>query len=159
MALIAQWPSNVWIGQDGFSQSETNCSFSMLKQLANRKGWFAISKCHRASEEAIQWNDKIKFWRVGKMLALQYIASTIGAGHHENSCGRVEANVPDGFLNLRAGPGTKFKVNTKLLPGDELEITDVTNDDWKRVYVQRLMNKNDGGYGWVRGKFIKKTEC
>ena len=68
---------------------------------------------------------------------------------------------PDGiFLNLRAGPGTEFKVKAKLLPGDDLKIDAVrTNDDWKHVNVPRLSSEYSVYGGWLHGKCISEYPC
>lgn len=49
----------------------------------------------------------------------------------EDYCVTVR-NTPDGFLALREGPGTHYKVKARLRPG-ELLVGDSLGDDWTHI--------------------------
>jgi len=67
----------------------------------------------------------------------------------ETFCVSVK-ETPTGFLNLREGPGMKFKVKAKLNIGDYLE-ADAQNKEWTRV-----TDKTGGVSGWVYSRYIDK---
>src|SRR5262245_33256128 len=76
---------------------------------------------------------------------------------------------PDGFLALREGPGTRFRVKAKLKPGELLvadtrscmdDICDEKNQ-WTFInYVPRLDDKKEEHFtqGWVATKFTKPAD-
>jgi len=62
--------------------------------------------------------------------------------------------MPDGFLNLRAGPGMRYDVRAKLVTGDELRVND-QDDEWLHVVVPRLPGIN----GWVHTSYVNYVKC
>lgn len=72
--------------------------------------------------------------------------------YNDRRCAVVKGNMPDGFLNLRAGPGTRYPVRAKLITGDGIEVRKETrNGYWARVTVPYLHDID----GWVSTEFIK----
>lgn len=86
----------------------------------------------------------------------------------------VVTKTPDGFLNLREGPGVQFRVRGKLRPGDILQVdtascfksyagpgpnarfTCAERGDWTHVVEAgraHLFN------GWISTKWIKQVSC
>ena len=57
------------------------------------------------------------------------------------------AGMPDGYLNLRAGPGTQHNILTRLYPDDEVSYVE-ERGNWLRV---RLRN---GEVGWASERFL-----
>ena len=53
----------------------------------------------------------------------------------------------DGFLNLRAGPGTGYDIIHRLYPGDRVEILEA-HGKWRRI--TSVSNSN----GWVHGRYL-----
>lgn len=80
---------------------------------------------------------------------------------------------PDGFLSLRAGPGTRFGEKARLRPGEDLWVTDTnclrqgarTICDTKRRWfhvssVRRLDRGRDATTeGWAYARHLKPIEC
>ena len=85
------------------------------------------------------------------------LASVVGARATTDICA-VVLNTPDGFLALREGPGTQFRVKDKLRPSQTVGTTgedcfwhshgNVTCKKWIKVFV-------DDQSGWVRSKYIQ----
>jgi hypothetical protein len=94
-----------------------------------------------------------------KKLLLTGIAALFlatGAAHAtEDFCAVVLKN-RDGWLALRKGPGTRFKMITKLLEGDFL-LADTGGGDTKWTRVDGA----DPPYsrGFVRSKYIQEFTC
>ena len=55
--------------------------------------------------------------------------------------------MPDGYLNLRAGPGTNHKILTRLFPDDDVTYVE-ERGNWLKV---RLRN---GEVGWASETFL-----
>ena len=99
----------------------------------------------------------------GGALAFPALATEIGCA--------VVLKTPDGFLNIREGPGTQFKVVGKLNRGDFLYVgseqcwEDRCTDDqrsWTHLVdvlspeKPRLEKSNPG---WILSRFIQWTYC
>ena len=54
----------------------------------------------------------------------------------------------DGYLNLRTGPGTGFKIVRRMYNGESVEILE-RKGSWVRVYHQ------SGAQGWCSAKFLR----
>ncbi|HMN13230.1 MAG TPA: SH3 domain-containing protein [Bellilinea sp.] len=95
-------------------------------------------------------------------------------------CAVVNANVPDGYLNLRSGPGTNYPVLTRLRPEDLLELSTAqcgraigggrletacapVRSHWAIVeYVtvfERGKERSWTTEGWVSTKYITQIPC
>ncbi|TGD93415.1 hypothetical protein [Methylobacterium nonmethylotrophicum] len=89
-----------------------------------------------------------------------------------DSCAEVR-RTPDGFLNLRIGPGAGFEAVLKLFPGDQLWVDtatcetrrgiaacDPTGTWWHVVSVRRL-DAGTKSYtrGWAHRRFLAPTPC
>ena len=65
-------------------------------------------------------------------------------------------NAPDGYANLRTGPGTEYEVICKVPQGDDLEVyrKEATSKDGKKwLKVTYLMEEDTAeyGYAWLNG--------
>jgi SH3-like domain-containing protein len=84
-------------------------------------------------------------------LALAVILGASAAGATTDFC-IVVTKTPDGFLALREGPGTQFKMMAKLKPGYPLD-ADAGDAKWTRVWIA------DGRYAWVYTKYTRQIDC
>ena len=89
-----------------------------------------------------------------------------------DGCAKVLAT-PDGFLALRAGPGLRFAQSGRLIPGDELWVTDMTcqrigrstvcdeTGRWMHVSNVRRLDaaKSATTEGWVSRRYLTMHEC
>jgi hypothetical protein len=74
----------------------------------------------------------------------------------------VVLNTPDGFLALREGPGTQFRIKDKLRPSQTVVIHsedciwhrhgNVTCSKWVKVFH---VGDQIGWAGWVRSKYLQ----
>ena len=80
---------------------------------------------------------------------------TIRACYPRLLCKR--ANAPDGYLVLREGGGTQYRMKARLRPG-ELLVADSLGDDWTHiVQVPRLDGREGKRFtqGYLTTKFTK----
>jgi hypothetical protein len=131
---------NLLIKQDGYADEKVSCEFLNVKRLPEKNGYTIHANC--ANNEVHTTGN---FWIVNNLLHLR----TFSRGH----CAVVFDNMPDGFLNLRVGPGSQYAVKAKLITGDKLfKVGEESRDgNWIRVSVPRL-NDIDG---WVNDGFIQ----
>jgi hypothetical protein len=54
-------------------------------------------------------------------------------------------------LNVRVGPGTEYDVRTTVGAGEQLVITDRTEDGWRQVVWKKRA-------GWVKASYLTKTK-
>jgi uncharacterized protein YraI len=80
---------------------------------------------------------------------------------------------PDGFLNLRAGPGATYPIVGKMVPGDQISVDTGScrnklcdeTQKWQFVeWVERLDGppekaKRRFTQGWTMARFIKQVKC
>ena len=95
------------------------------------------------------------------LLGLAILMASITATRATTESCAVVLNTPDGFLALREGPGTQFRIKDKLSPGQTVGITtedciwhrrgNVTCSKWIKVRV----DYTSGWLGWVRSKYIQ----
>jgi len=86
-------------------------------------------------------------------LAMAILIPAASVAHACACCGTyVVVNVADwDTLNVRAGPGTHFRVETELIPGTcGIELTGRRQGDWIEI-------QSGGIIGWVHGHYIKWT--
>jgi uncharacterized protein YgiM (DUF1202 family) len=65
----------------------------------------------------------------------------------------LAGDMSDGFLNLRAGPGTRYAVKARLVTGDVIWVGAPTNG-WTRVSVPRFRSDGKDFTGWVWNKHV-----
>ena len=97
--------------------------------------------------------------------ALAIVLASITAARATTDSCAVVLNTPDGFLALREGPGTQFRIKDKLSPSQTVGITtedciwhrrgNVTCNKWVRVKVFDDQTPTSGWAGWVRSKYIQ----
>jgi hypothetical protein len=90
------------------------------------------------------------------LLGLATVLASITAARATTASCALVLNTPDGFLALREGPGTQFRIKDKLSPGQTVDITtedcrwhandNVTCSKWIELFRLR---------GWVRSKYIQ----
>jgi Bacterial SH3 domain len=99
------------------------------------------------------------------LLGLAIVLASITAARATTESCAVVLNTPDGFLALREGPGTQFRIKDKLSPSQTVGITtedciwhrrgNVTCNKWVRVKVFDDQTPTSGWAGWVRSKYIQ----
>jgi hypothetical protein len=141
------------ISRDGYSRhggTSAACEFLEVKRIPN--GIEAHSECSY-EEQVAYFFEKVTFQVFGNQLRERVIASSGHIEMGETFCVSVKAT-PDGFLNLREGPGMKFRVKAKLNIGDHLE-ANAPYKEWTRVF-----DKTNGVSGWVYSRYIEKlSDC
>src|SRR5262249_32995335 len=137
------------IERDGFKYEEGGCEFIEIKRVPN--GIEAIAECWG---EGIFTREKQMLQIIGKKLRQE--TKTLEPVEAEQSpfCVRVEPT-PDGFLNLREGPGMIYKPKAKLTIDSKLKIdANAKSGEWLHVY------EDDGrSIGWVYNKYTRKIDC
>jgi hypothetical protein len=73
----------------------------------------------------------------------------------------VVLKTPDGFLALRKGPGTQFKMITKLQQGDFLVFSaeDDGKSKWVEAEARNCMGCETFARGWVYRKYAQSFVC
>lgn len=62
----------------------------------------------------------------------------------------IVADPKDGWLNLRAGPGTRYQVLLRMWNGDRVDVHD-TQGKWAKVY-----HHNSGTLGWAYLPYMRR---
>jgi hypothetical protein len=142
------------IEQSSFSGVEETCTFLEIKRVRN--GIEAYSEC---SNDGVLPYDyryvKATFQIFGSRLKYQELA-THSAKKHEASCVSVKPT-PDGYLNLREGPGMGFKIKAKLTIGEHLVI-DAKTDEWTHTTNVAERRSSAGMVsGWVYSKYVEEA--
>jgi len=138
------------ITKNGSGGVEESCTFINLKRIPN--GVEALELCNLDGEMRVE---KSIYQIIHGRLQIKIIFSTKEAkplGDGVSGCASV-SSPPDGFLNLRMGPGLAFKVKAKLNVGDLIRV-DARNDEWTHVTAvveDNSWNKTDG---WVYTKYV-----
>jgi hypothetical protein len=93
------------------------------------------------------------------------VPASITAARATTDACAVVLNTPDGFLALREGPGTQFRMKDKLRPSQTVVITgedcfwhrhgNVTCNKWVKVFVGDKTPTS----GWVRSKYIQPVNA
>jgi len=135
--------------RSGSGGVDTSCTFTEIKKIPN--GIEAIEFC-TLGDNGVVWVEKSTYQIIGRRLRIKQIFTSEKA-KNETGCVTV-GPTPDGFLNLRVGPGMMFTVKAKLNMGDLLRI-DAKNDEWTHVtgVVEDSWVKTDG---WVYTKYVKE---
>ena len=113
------------ISKEGYGGEEHSCTFLEIKRKPG--GIEAFSKCS-VVDSAPLYYERMKFQIVKGRLKIEVIkqyefkVKQIDTGDtHDHECVEVQPT-PDGFLNLRQGPGMDFKVIAKLLPYQRISV-------------------------------------
>jgi hypothetical protein len=106
------------------------------------------------------------------ILALLFIAAVPQIANAIADGCAVVLKTPDGFLNLRQGPATNFRIIAKLYQGDVLhtasceiaggEVICDGTDKWTHVTsVPRLDGDSTKSrtFGWVSNKYVQWFHC
>ena len=59
--------------------------------------------------------------------------------------------IPDGYLNLRTGPGTKYKILRRIYPGDRVQMVDAKGS-WRYIEL------DNGIRGWSHGLYMEDED-
>jgi hypothetical protein len=115
---------NLLVTQEGYSKTDDHCEFADVKRLSSKDG-YAV-KCESDS----------------KRVELRIIDGEL---HYRDpdmvGCSSVGERMPDGFLNLRTGPGTRYAVKARLVTGDILRIP-------------RFRANGENFTGWVSSRYV-----
>lgn len=65
-------------------------------------------------------------------------------------------DTPNGFLNVRSGPGTNFSIIQKINPGDSYDLLEEKGDWYKIILDSSKYGLPDGKAGWIFSQFTKK---
>src|SRR5262249_55037083 len=96
---------NLLIRQDSYATDENSCRFSDVRRLPN--GYTVRVNCAEERTER-----RMRFRIVGGLL---YLLTLDNLTTGRTCTTVVHDNMPDGFLNLRAGPGTQHVVKARLV--------------------------------------------
>jgi len=138
--------SNLLVTQEDISGDRDHyCEFADVKRLPSKDGY--TIKCSIGSEENSNSGKKV--------VELRIISGALHYREPDMGCSRVGENMSDGFLNLRAGPGTQYAVKARLVTGDILRVDEpATTNGWTRVSVPRFKANGKDFTGWVSGKHV-----
>jgi hypothetical protein len=139
------------IHQDGYWGHEYSCDFVEVTKVGD--SYETLAECSGEGE--------YRFLHSTFQLSRKTLRQTITFAskripEQEQSCHLV-GDTPDGFLNLRTGPGMRYKSKIKLVPSDVVKI-DAANGEWSHVSVPRLRANYKSVSGWVYSKYIEKEE-
>jgi hypothetical protein len=131
----------------------------------------SIEQIETGLMEATSKISKVPFAMLLSSLFLAACAATIATSVHatEDFCA-VVLKIPDGFLALREGPGTRFDVKARLKQGDVLladtrscviDHPDICDEkrEWTYVYSVRHEGDEVKAQGWVARRFIQEFVC
>jgi hypothetical protein len=156
--LLKRGTCDTTIDRTGYGGVEDSCTFLEIKKIPN--GIEAFSKCSADSLDKPLYYEKVTFQIIDKFLKIETLkeytfkVTQIDTGDtHDNMCVEVQPT-PDGYLNLRQGPGMNFKVKAKLLSGQRI-LVDVQTAEW--THVRRICDEKEDLEGWVYTKYIKDT--
>jgi hypothetical protein len=157
--LLKRGSCDFTIEQSGYSGVDDSCTFFEIKRIHN--GIEAFSECYNEGTVDNHFRyEKVTFRLIGgKRLKIDTIAArkikTVETGDADRTvCLRVEPT-PDGYLNLRQGPGMNFKVKAKLLPGQRI-LVDYQTDEW--IHMRRVCDSSEQLSGWVFRKYVEKQD-
>jgi len=147
------------INREGFDGVDTSCIFLEIKKIRN--GVEAFSECTTdvGGNSILYSYEKVTFQITGKRLQARFITmhkaetKRVDTGDtHKTMCVEIKPT-PDGFLNLRQGPGMKFKVTAKLLSGQRVMV-DYQTDEW--IHVRSGCSIPVDPNGWVYRKYVSE---
>jgi hypothetical protein len=87
------------------------------------------------------------------------LASVTAAGATVDMDCAVVLKTPDGFLALRAGPGTRFEMKKKLKQGDFLVLSSDDDGKWVEVEAKPCMTCRARTKGWVYRQYTQSFVC
>jgi hypothetical protein len=144
------------ITKSGYNGVEDSCAFVEIKRIPN--GIEALSDC--ISEDVHLWGfhyENVRFQIIGKRLKIETLktysfkTTQIDTGDtHRSMCVEVQPT-PNGYLNVRQGPGMNFKPIAKLVPGQRI-LVDFQTDEW--THMRSICNEKGDLDGWVYTKYV-----
>src|SRR6516225_7587566 len=66
-----------------------------------------------------------------------------------------QSRAPNGYLNVRQGPGMNFKPIAKLVSGQRI-LVDMQTDEW--THLMRICDEKEDLDGWVYSKYVKDID-
>src|SRR5262245_11645710 len=124
------------ITKDGYGGVEDSCTFLEIKRIRN--GIEAFSRCTADSLDKPIYYENVRFQIIGKRLKFEILkkynfktARIDTRDTHRSMCVVVQPT-PDGYLNVRQGPGMNFEPIAKLVPGQRI-LVDVRTDEWTHL--------------------------
>src|SRR5262245_27407362 len=148
--------------RDGYETGEDyGCDFKRIKRLPNGS-YFIRAEC---GGEGYIANEDMVFQIVDHKLeiiitTIRFCVSVIDPPPNVIQDPEYD---PNAWLALRQGPGTQFKITSKLKHGDDL-YADIIKEDWTHITnAFRLSMEGDNPpkivQGWVHSKYVKKVPC
>src|SRR5262249_28742074 len=135
---------------------EDSCTFLEIKHIRN--GIEALSTCSADSLDKPLYYENVRVQIIGKRLKIailkEYNLKTTQIDTrdtHRSMCVEVQPT-PDGYLNVRQGPGMNFKPIAKLVPGQRI-LVDMQTDEW--THLRRICDEKEDLDGWVYNKYVK----
>jgi hypothetical protein len=102
--------------------------------------------------------------RVGLGAATLLLVSTTAANAVADGCA-VVLSTPDGFLAVRAGPGTSHREIYRLRPGQAIVTNHISDGPyagrWWRIgaVMDRPGENARPLVGWIHSRFVRSYEC
>ena len=147
------------ITKNGYGGVDSDCTFLEIKPIRN--GIEASSRCSMDTTDRALYYEHVRVQIVGKRLKFETLtdytfkATQIETGDtHRSMCVAVQPT-PDGYLNVRQGPGMNFKPIAKLVPGQRISV-DVQTDEW--THLTRICDEKEDLDGWVYNKYVKDID-
>jgi hypothetical protein len=138
------------ISSTGYSSRDTSCTFHTIKQI--HKGIEASMYCQ---VESLFSFDEVTLQIIGGRLKFNTVTSLKAKSIiHDTTCLKVQPT-PDGYLNVRQGPGMKYLTISKLVPGQRI-LADFQTDEW--IHIKNICDASEGQFqssGWVYKKYIE----
>ena len=151
--LLKRGSCDFIIEQWSYSGVEETCTFLEIKRIRN--GIEAYSECSGDSLPNYQVV-KATLQIFGNRLKYQELAKYSAKKQEQESCVSVQPT-PDGYLNLREGPGMRFKVKAKLNIGEHLVI-DAKTEEWAHTTNVAERRSSAGKVsGWVYSKYVEEA--
>jgi hypothetical protein len=143
--------STATISRNGYDGEESSCTFLEVKRIQN--GIEAFSECKADSLEGNTY-ERVTFQIFNNRLKIKDIATRKG---FETLCFVVN-NPPDGYLNLRKGPGMGFKVKAKLNIYEHLQVNAKAGECTYTYNVAERKSAAGQVSGWVYSKYLQEVE-
>jgi hypothetical protein len=140
---------NLVIKPDGYDGRFVGSSCTFFDVRRSKNGWVTHADC----DDNVYQSAEFKI--IGKTLHYRELATSWPENGERTAitCGHVADNMPDGFLALRAGPGTHYIMKARLNTRDNLELGETTKKGWTSVSVS--LGKGKEIHGWVYHKYVE----
>jgi hypothetical protein len=128
--------------------AESSCTFLEIKRMPG--GIEAFLECH--GDGGTYTHEKATFQIFGNRLKMRVtVIHTAELEFLKPFCFSIR-ETPAGYLNLRQGPGTNFKVKAKLIPFQNVRARFKTKE-WTRITVL----PDETLSGWVYSKYVEES--